>query len=160
MRRKPREAIRKRGGECYDKNPHGAGMIHRNAFHTIKDGISTVVERTTDDKRYCTKVTHPPLKRPSVRHATSIPSPAPMIRLVGLSISGIPVNNGNQGVSIFLFHDITRRRWEKTGMTRRYGSSKVAVHEKENSQVELRCEESGFKDRTHLVHPWVPSTAK
>ncbi|ELU38948.1 hypothetical protein AG1IA_07015 [Rhizoctonia solani AG-1 IA] len=33
---------------------------------------------------------HPPLNRPSVKHATSRPSPAPMIRLVGLSISGIP----------------------------------------------------------------------
>lgn len=35
-------------------------------------------------------ITYPPLNRPSVRQATSIPRPAPMMRLVGLSISGIP----------------------------------------------------------------------
>lgn len=34
--------------------------------------------------------THPPLKRPSVIQATSKPRPAPMIKLVGFSISGIP----------------------------------------------------------------------
>lgn len=33
---------------------------------------------------------YPPLNRPSVRHATSYPSPAPIIRLVGFSISGMP----------------------------------------------------------------------
>lgn len=33
---------------------------------------------------------HPPLNLPSVRQATSWPSPAPIIRLVGLSISGMP----------------------------------------------------------------------
>lgn len=36
---------------------------------------------------------YPPLNRPSVRHATSYPKPAPIIKLVGLSISGIPVNS-------------------------------------------------------------------
>ena len=35
--------------------------------------------------------TYPPLNRPSVKHATSFPRPAPIIKLVGLSISGIPV---------------------------------------------------------------------
>ena len=35
-------------------------------------------------------LTYPPLKRPSVMQATSWPSPAPMIRLVGFSISGMP----------------------------------------------------------------------
>lgn len=34
--------------------------------------------------------THPPLNRPSVKHATSWPSPAPIMRLVGLSISRMP----------------------------------------------------------------------
>lgn len=38
------------------------------------------------------KTTYPPLKRPSVRHATSNPRPAPMMRLVGFSISGMPKN--------------------------------------------------------------------
>lgn len=33
---------------------------------------------------------YPPLKRPSVRHATSWPRPAPMIKLVGFSISRMP----------------------------------------------------------------------
>lgn len=36
------------------------------------------------------RTTHPPENRPSVKQATSYPSPAPMIKLVGLSISGIP----------------------------------------------------------------------
>lgn len=40
-----------------------------------------------DDKKVDT---HPPLNRPSVRHATSRPRPAPIIKLVGLSISGMP----------------------------------------------------------------------
>jgi len=36
-------------------------------------------------------MTYPPLNLPSVRQATSKPSPAPMTKLVGLSISGIPI---------------------------------------------------------------------
>ena len=36
------------------------------------------------------KVAHPPLNLPSVTQATSWPRPAPIIRLVGLSISGMP----------------------------------------------------------------------
>ena len=36
-------------------------------------------------------MSYPPLKRPSVRQATSCPSPAPMIKLVGFNISGIPM---------------------------------------------------------------------
>jgi hypothetical protein len=35
-------------------------------------------------------VTHPPENLPSVKQATSYPNPAPMIKLVGLSISGMP----------------------------------------------------------------------
>jgi hypothetical protein len=35
--------------------------------------------------------TYPPENRPSVREATSFPNPAPIIKLVGLSISGIPI---------------------------------------------------------------------
>ena len=33
----------------------------------------------------------PPEKRPSVMSATSLPNPAPIIALVGVSISGIPM---------------------------------------------------------------------
>jgi hypothetical protein len=36
------------------------------------------------------KPCEPPEKRPSVSSATSLPSPAPMIADVGVSISGIP----------------------------------------------------------------------
>jgi hypothetical protein len=36
------------------------------------------------------RLAHPPLNLPSVTQATSWPRPAPIIRLVGLSISGMP----------------------------------------------------------------------
>jgi hypothetical protein len=42
--------------------------------------------------------TYPPLNRPSVRHATSSPRPAPMMRLVGLSISGMPVYDSTRPI--------------------------------------------------------------
>lgn len=48
--------------------------------------------RTTNFSVFLNSVTYPPLNRPSVRQATSYPRPAPMIKLVGLSISGIPTN--------------------------------------------------------------------
>lgn len=40
------------------------------------------------------RVAHPPLNLPSVTQATSWPRPAPIIKLVGLSISGMPDNKG------------------------------------------------------------------
>lgn len=46
--------------------------------------------RLTQRKSGKINSTHPPLKRPSVKQATSKPNPAPMIKLVGFNISGIP----------------------------------------------------------------------
>lgn len=43
--------------------------------------------------------TYPPLKRPSVRQATSKPRPAPMIKLVGFSISGMPIDHKLQSTA-------------------------------------------------------------
>lgn len=48
--------------------------------------------RATNFSVVLKSVTYPPLNRPSVKQATSYPRPAPMIKLVGLSISGIPTN--------------------------------------------------------------------
>ena len=44
-----------------------------------------VMERATEERS-----TYPPLNLPSVRQATSRERPAPMIKLVGFNISGIP----------------------------------------------------------------------
>ncbi len=56
---------------------HGGKKIRQKVRNTTRSGGQL-------------KVAHPPLNLPSVTQATSWPRPAPIIRLVGLSISGMP----------------------------------------------------------------------
>ena len=58
--------------------------------------------------------THPPLNLPSVRQATSRERPAPMIKLVGFNISGMPVYNNRRR---------DRRSDDKTGGSVSYSKS-------------------------------------
>src|SRR5258706_14540037 len=55
----------------------------------VGDHIGSTPEREGARER----ITYPPLNRPSVINATSWPSPAPIIKLVGFNISGIPIKN-------------------------------------------------------------------
>ena len=83
-----------------DAEPMGSARrpaeVQTNTGEGDGKGMRTANQDQRTVRQRAVKEHYPPLKRPSVRHATSLPSPAPMIRLVGLSISGMPIISSPQ----------------------------------------------------------------